>query len=99
LKAALINLMAKQTTVTFTDDTDGSTNAKEVSFSPNGNVGVRPQREEQCRLGEGAQAVHCQGNRAKPAESAWHGCSLLLFSIKVAYGLCHSASMGEEQGS
>lgn len=28
--------MAKQTTVTITDDLDGSTNAKEVSFSLNG---------------------------------------------------------------
>jgi hypothetical protein len=33
---AMIPPMAKQTTVTITDDIDGSTNAKEVSFSLNG---------------------------------------------------------------
>jgi hypothetical protein len=32
----MIPFMAKQTTVTVTDDLDGSTNAKEVSFSLNG---------------------------------------------------------------
>ena len=36
LIGAIILFMAKQTTVTITDDLDGSTNAKEVSFSLDG---------------------------------------------------------------
>jgi len=37
---AIIHSMAKQTTVTITDDLDGSVNAKEVSFSLNGRTWV-----------------------------------------------------------
>jgi hypothetical protein len=36
----MIHSMAKQTTVTITDDLDGSANAKEVSFSLNGKAWV-----------------------------------------------------------
>ena len=77
--------MAKQTTVTITDDLDGSANAKEVSFSLDDKTWVIDlSAKNRAGLEKGAQALHCQGHGTGPPEPPWQGLPLLV-SSKVTH--------------
>ena len=59
--------MAKQTTVTVTDDLDGSANAKEVTFSLNGGSWtIDLSAKNRNALEEGAEAVYRQSDETGP---------------------------------
>jgi hypothetical protein len=76
---AIMRSMAKQTTVTITDDLDGSANAKEVSFSLDGRTWAID-----------LSALHCESNRTRPREESWQGGSFVV-SFTVTQGRCRGA--------
>ena len=91
-----VAFMATQTTVTVTDDLDGSANAKAVTFSLNGESSTnRPEPEEPGGAGEGVEAVHRKGHQTGAPSSCF--VSEEGRSSGTPDGPCGGAELGQQQ--